>query len=42
MDDLQKDEYGLYINAKNYEECRALVIISKLLELNLKSNDTFI
>jgi len=28
---LQKDEYGLYINADNYVECKVNIIISKIL-----------
>jgi hypothetical protein len=38
MNDLQKDEYGLYINTKNYAECRASVIISKLLKQQNENN----
>jgi len=30
MKKLQKDKYGLYINAENYAECKSNIIISEI------------
>lgn len=34
MKELEKDEYGLYINAENYSECKSNIIISEILKNN--------
>jgi hypothetical protein len=31
MEKLKKDVFGLYINAENYAECKANIIIAKIL-----------
>lgn len=31
MKELEKDEYGLYIHAENYSECRSNIIIYEIL-----------